>query len=337
MSKLLTIVVPVYKVEPYINKCLDSCLIYKTNEQGEKMLDEDLMNQLEVIIMNDGTPDNSAEMSREYVKRYPQTFRQIDKKNGGHGSAWNVGLKEASGKYLRFLDSDDWLTNLDVLMSTLAETDADLVFTHINKYYAEKDCFEKQTVYEQYGIEKPLREFPFVDNRQFAVMNFWFSTYKRSVLDFGQNIFAERTMYDDAVLFALPAIKAKSYVCYDFIVYNYFIGRSEQSANVERVPKNIVARAKQAIYVDTFWSTHKTNDVDGNIEDGIVYYIHNNAWHVFGTIHLLKYNQASELEQKMRHILLYKSLGSKSFKRYVRFPFWMYYTLNKIRYFVGKN
>ena len=71
-NKLLTIVVPVYKVEPYINKCLDSCVL----------ADEKLMSQLEVIIVNDGTPDNSAEMSREYVKNYPQTFRQIDKENG---------------------------------------------------------------------------------------------------------------------------------------------------------------------------------------------------------------------------------------------------------------
>lgn len=80
MNKLLTIVIPVYKVEQYINKCLDSLI-----------LSEDLMEKLEVIIVNDGTPDNSAELSREYTMRYPQTFRQIDKENGGHGSAWNVG------------------------------------------------------------------------------------------------------------------------------------------------------------------------------------------------------------------------------------------------------
>ena len=127
MNKVLTIVVPVYKVEPYINKCLDSCVLD----------DEKLMNLLEVIIVNDGTPDRSAEMSREYVKHYPNTFRQIDKENGGHGSAWNVGLKEATGKYLRFLDSDDWLTNLDKLMEKLQETDADLVLTHRNTHYIE--------------------------------------------------------------------------------------------------------------------------------------------------------------------------------------------------------
>ena len=93
MQKLLTIVVPVYKVEQYINKCLDSCIIYKNDAQGQQVVDEEMMDQLEVIIVNDGTPDNSAELSREYTKRYPNTFRQIDKANGGHGSAWNVGLK----------------------------------------------------------------------------------------------------------------------------------------------------------------------------------------------------------------------------------------------------
>ena len=124
-SKLLSIIIPVYKVEAYINKCLDSLLV-----------SPEWMEKLEVVIANDGTPENSAEMSREYVKRYPGTFRQIDKENGGHGSAWNVGLKEATGKYLRFLDSDDWFTNLDRLMSDLQESDADVVFNPFIKEFA---------------------------------------------------------------------------------------------------------------------------------------------------------------------------------------------------------
>lgn len=70
-----------YKVEPYINKCLDSCILYKQDAQGNRVIDEDLMSQLEVIIVNDGTPDRSAEMSREYTLRYPQTFRQINNEN----------------------------------------------------------------------------------------------------------------------------------------------------------------------------------------------------------------------------------------------------------------
>ena len=124
MNKLLTIVVPVYKVEPYINKCLDSCVL----------ADEKLMSQLEVIIVNDGTPDNSAEMSREYVKRYPQTFRQIDKENGGHGSTINTSLKAANGKYYKLVDSDDWVEKdgMIKLVHALGKTDADLV---LNPFY----------------------------------------------------------------------------------------------------------------------------------------------------------------------------------------------------------
>ena len=123
-SKLLTIVIPVYKVEKYIRQCMDSVIVPQTE-----------MEQLEVIVVNDGTPDNSAKIAREYAEQYPETIRVIDKENGGHGSAWNVGLKMATGKYIRFLDSDDWLSDLSVLITRLETLDVDLVFTHFNKYY----------------------------------------------------------------------------------------------------------------------------------------------------------------------------------------------------------
>ena len=336
MNKLLTIVVPVYKVEPYINKCLDSCLIYKTNEQGRKVLDDEMMDQLEVIIVNDGTPDNSAEMSREYVKRYPQTFRQIDKENGGHGSAWNVGLKEARGKYLRFLDSDDWLTNLNDLMQRLANTDVDIVFSHINKYYAEKDCYMEERIQEEFDVEKSLIDFPFFSNRRYTVMNFWFATYKKDILIFEKDVFAEKTMYDDAILFVLPAIKGKTYKCIDIVVYNYFIGREGQSVNLEKIPQNIVARSRQAIYMDEFWTANKPQEIAASIEEGVVYYIHRNAWHIFLSIFLLPYNQARKIEKKMRHMLMYLPLGSKIYKRYVFLPFRVFYLLNKTKHLLGK-
>lgn len=78
-------------------------------------------------------------------------------------------------------------------------------------------------------------------------------------------------MYDDAILFTLPAIKAKNYICFDIVVYNYFIGRADQSANLERIPKNIVARAKQAIYLNEFWCDNKPKDLDERVDDGITY------------------------------------------------------------------
>ena len=101
------------------------------------------MEKLEVIIINDGSPDGSPEISREFTKAYPGTFRQIDKSNGGHGSAWNVGLKESRGKYIRFLDSDDWLTNLDRLMDDLKDSKTDIVFNPFNKFYSYENRYER--------------------------------------------------------------------------------------------------------------------------------------------------------------------------------------------------
>ena len=130
MKKLLSIIVPIYKVEAYVNKCLNSLLLYVEDENGDRVLDTARMDLMDILIINDGTPDMSAEMSREYVKKYPKYFRQIDKENGGHGSVWNLGVQDARGVYIRFLDSDDWLENLDVLIDKLRTTDADLVLTH---------------------------------------------------------------------------------------------------------------------------------------------------------------------------------------------------------------
>ena len=133
----MTVVVPVYKVEQYINKCLDSLI-----------LPQEWMSRLEVLVMNDGTPDRSAEMAKEYEKRYPGVFRVIDKENGGHGSAWNRGLAEATGKYLRFLDSDDWFTTTEFvkLLEKLDTLDVDIAISNYSRYYVQRDEFEPMPI-----------------------------------------------------------------------------------------------------------------------------------------------------------------------------------------------
>ena len=93
----LSIIIPVYNVEKYISQCLDSVL-----EQDIPYL------EYEVIVVNDGSPDNSAAIIAEYEKKYPNIV-YIFKENGGLSSARNAGLKVAKGDYLWFIDSDDWI------------------------------------------------------------------------------------------------------------------------------------------------------------------------------------------------------------------------------------
>lgn len=97
MEKILTIVIPTYNMQDYLRRCLDSLIV-----------PEEQMQLLEVLVVNDGSKDNSSAIAHEYQDKYPGTFRVIDKENGNYGSCVNRGLKEATGKYIKILDADDW-------------------------------------------------------------------------------------------------------------------------------------------------------------------------------------------------------------------------------------
>ena len=91
--KQLSIIIPAYNVSPYIERCLDSVTE-----------DTDLLKVLDVIVINDGSTDDTLEKIKRYEKMFPDSLRVIDKENGGHGSGINRGVQEAKGKYLKVLD-----------------------------------------------------------------------------------------------------------------------------------------------------------------------------------------------------------------------------------------
>ena len=93
----LTVMIPVYNVENYLKKCLDS-VIYP--ELGD----------YEIVLVNDGSTDKSGEICDEYAQRFPALIRVITTPNGGLGKARDVGIDAARGEYILFLDSDDYLS-----------------------------------------------------------------------------------------------------------------------------------------------------------------------------------------------------------------------------------
>lgn len=94
----VSIIVPVYNVEKYLKKCLNS-LVNQT------------LDDIEIIVVNDESPDNSQRIIDEFEKKYPSKIKTITKKNGGQGSARNEGLKVATGEYIGYVDSDDYISN----------------------------------------------------------------------------------------------------------------------------------------------------------------------------------------------------------------------------------
>lgn len=329
MQKLLSIVVPVYKVEPYINKCLDSLILE----------DESLMNQLEVIIVNDGTPDRSAEMSREYVKRYPNTFRQIDKENGGHGSAWNLGVKEAMGKYLRFLDSDDWLTNLDLFMQRIADCEADVVITRMNRYYEDKGVTEISPVNVTIDKLMPFASITPQENPHYDILtNFWYSTYKTDLLKPLYPLFLEGISYDDTVLYIVPLLFGQNYIAYDLVLYNYLLGREGQSMSMATQIKKLPDRLKVYEQMDLFIKQHyveEKKDIKWLL-DVIMERRRMVLWGLIISVspYALSAKYMAELES-LGNMKVMK-FQSNVYNRYKRFPYFVFYSIEKIRHMINK-
>lgn len=326
---LLSVVVPVYKVEPYIDKCLTSLV----------MDDDSLMRQLEVIIINDGTPDNSAEMSREYVKRYPLTFRQIDKENGGHGSAWNVGLKEARGKYLRFLDSDDWFTNLERLMHDLDSCEADIVFNP----YIKEFTYDNNTEYV--GTAFPTNVTAIINPQLWGTskwkynnVNFWSITYKTTVLKPLQVLFAEKTMFDDYILTWAPLVYGRTYASFDYPVYHYLIGRPGQSMSTTQRRKCAESYVKCFAQYELVRLHIDTQVVPipflNRIDDSIAGY----ANFIFPfMIYLPLKESLTRMKFLWKKYLSNKQAKSKLLKRYSMMPGFVFYYVEHLRRIINHS
>lgn len=118
----ISIIVPVYNVGNYLAKCLDS-LIGQTYQN------------IEVLVVNDGSEDHSEEIIQDYVKRFPEKIRAFKKENGGLSDARNFGIEQATGDYFGFVDSDDYVTcdMFEEMVSLAVKHDADMVICNIQK------------------------------------------------------------------------------------------------------------------------------------------------------------------------------------------------------------
>lgn len=227
--KTLSIVVPTYNVEKYLKRCIDS-LIY----------DERILEDIEILIVNDGSKDSSLEIAKEYEKKYPQTVKVIDKENGGHGSTINAGLKIAKGKYFRVIDSDDWV-NIDEFgdyVKDLKKYDVDIVITNYNKellYSGEIQTFNYKNL--EYNKVYNLLEFDYdlLEDSYFYMAT---STIKTEKLRKADLHLDEKTFYVDMEYILLPFLQMETIVYLDYNIYRYFIGRADQSVNIQSFVRN---------------------------------------------------------------------------------------------------
>ena len=224
-DKLLTITIPVYNTEKYLPKCLDSLIIDK------------YMNLLEVLVVIDGSPDNSLAIAQNYVQKYPETFIVVNKENGGHSSAINKGLELATGKYFKLLDSDDWFDkeSFKVFLEKLQGLDTDMVMTdYVVEYVSQNKQklvglnISEDTIYSIKQMNISISSF-------LAMHRITYRTYLFKEVNFK---LPEKTFYTDVLYAHLPFFKTNNFIYYKLPLYRYYIGREGQSMDLTNLFRN---------------------------------------------------------------------------------------------------
>lgn len=219
-------------MENYLHKCLSSVIVN----------DKDLMELLEVIVVNDGSTDRSSEIAHSYESQYPNTFRVIDKENGNYGSCVNSGLKEATGKYVKTLDADDYFDTdaFKGLLIMLQNTNSDMVVHYAQHVSSNNRTSEFGITSRKFGTKHKGRTFFTLEE---VAHDVWFTPmmhntiYRTSILKEMNYVQLEGIFYTDSQWMFLPVTHVKSITLYPHVVYLYLIGREGQTVSPTNLRK----------------------------------------------------------------------------------------------------
>ncbi len=239
MDKLITFAIPSYNSGAFMHKCIDSLLASEADD-------------IEIIIVNDGSKDNTREVADSYAEKYPNIVRAIHQENGGHGEGVNQGMRHARGKYYKVVDSDDQLdpAELKKLLARMRELEAE---------GKEIDMYVCNYVYVRVddGSRRPMsyREiFPhekictWDDTKPFGASKYLMMhsvVYRTELLRSIDFELPKHTFYVDNLYMYVPFPYVRSIYYMDLDLYLYFVGSDEQSVN----EKNMIKRIDQQILV----------------------------------------------------------------------------------------
>ena len=216
----LSVIVPVYNTSKYLNKCIDSIL-------------NQTFKDIELILVDDGSTDNSYSILEDYKNKYPKKIVLLQKENGGQGSARNLGLKSAKGDYITFVDSDDTIDkNMYEEMYNLAvEGNYDIVICGLQDYYEKNNSTQKVSLNlskDAFIKDALIKSVPSVVNK----------LYKRSLFQKSKVVFNEKIWYEDYPYSMELVVNAKKIGYIDKYFYQYF-HRATSTMHNENIKRNL--------------------------------------------------------------------------------------------------
>ncbi len=238
MEKLLTIAVPAYNAQNYLERCIMSMVHTRDKDKTE------------ILIVNDGSIDATGTMAEEYAKKYAGIVKVIHKDNGGHGSAINAGIQHATGKYFKVVDADDWVDEVayDSFLNELNKTESDLIATPFTCVYVDEKgntvsgiCGKEKVRCRRVEGSKGLefgREYVFQEYAEHLHIRMHEWTIKTELLQTNKICLFEHCFYVDMQYILFPVPWIQSFSLFDFPVYCYRIGSQSQSVSPENMQKN---------------------------------------------------------------------------------------------------
>ena len=231
--KTLSISVAAFNAEKWIEQCLDSFCI------------PEIIDDIEVLVINDGSTDHTKEYAQKYVSRYPNSFRLINKINGGHGSTINTGIKAASGKYFKLVDADDWVERegiIDLVKKAECCT-ADAIISPYYKFFITgKDLQLQKVFYNEFKkscyIDHEIEIEKVAEDCEFGLHTL---TFRTSLLKENFTKITENCFYVDMEYDAFYSCYISKALISDVPVYVYRLGNDGQSIAL----KNMIKRREQ--------------------------------------------------------------------------------------------
>lgn len=302
--KYISFAIPCYNSAEYMEHAIESIL-----KGGE---------DVEIIIVDDGSTDNTLEIAKQYEKTYPTIIKAVHKENGGHGDAVNTGLRHATGLYFKVVDSDDWVDEaslmkiLEVIHELIdKEKMVDMI---VSNYVYEKAGARHKKVIHYQNVMPENRIITWKDMGHFRIGQYILMhsvMYRTEMLRMCRLELPKHTFYVDNiyVYYPLPYVKSFYYVNVNF--YRYFIGREGQSVNEE----NMIKRIDQQIFVTkTMIDMYQMRKIaNKKLRDYMINYLA--IMMTVSSIIAIRSKNRENLEKKKE---LWRYLKEQDFKTYVK-------------------
>ena len=261
MDKILTIIIPAYNMEKYLDRCLASLIV-----------DSARLQVFEALVINDGSIDKTSEIAHSYEVAYPDTFRVIDKENGHYGSCVNRGLKEAKGTFIKVLDADDAF-DTQIFTSFLSYLETNDVLSRadvIISDYSFVDCNGKPLktiLYSRHNHAFSKKELTPEDKMEWFIHGL---TYRTALLRDQKYQQTEGVSYTDNEWSFVPMAYASVLFSFSKSLYRYSTGIDNQSISPSVHAKNLWMEIAVIKRIIVFYSSLSNNRKDAFLQDRLI-------------------------------------------------------------------